>query len=177
MKLAIPRYRSCEGKRNATLMVVEQRVVALKADLKRIHEAQKRSIKAAKEFRKRDTGAAAQPTKSDPHTMDVKKNAKVSKDKLFDMQKQVPGSTKSADNALRRLTKPSKRVKLLGEEAQILESQHSKTVKARVLAVADLDGRLIKVRTRETRERMLYDRLDLLKRHESTNCNTKVTIR
>lgn len=71
----------------------------------------------------------------------------------------------------------SERVRLLKEEAHLLNSQLSKPKKAPDAAVSSSDGQMIEVRALELRERMLCDELDSPKRLESTNCDLEVNTR
>lgn len=97
--------------------------------------------------------------------------------RLVAIQKQVTESTKPANDALRWLAETSKLVRLLEGKILVLKSQLWKTEKARFGVAASLDGQLGEVRVLEVRVRMLSDKLELSKPHESTNCDLKATTR
>lgn len=60
--------------------------VALEEKLKKIQNAKKQSVEAAKESNERATDAAAQLAEPLPSISEIKENAKLATDKLADMQ-------------------------------------------------------------------------------------------
>lgn len=86
-------------------------------------------------------------------------------------QRQVAETEKAADGVLRRLSKVSKRVRLLEGEALVLKSRIRIPEKALDVAVPNFDGWMREVRPPEVRVRMLCDELGSLKRRESMICN------
>lgn len=82
-------------------------------------------------------------------------------------------SWKVADDALRRLTEKSKRVRLLEKEAIVLNSLLGKIEKECGAAVSGFGGRLREVMTLEVRVRKLQEELDFIERRDSANCSPK----
>lgn len=79
----------------------------LEAELRAVHDAQKRNIEATAEAEKRATDIATQLALSLRLITEVEEDAKVATARMIDMQKQLVESKKTIDDAQRRLSKMS----------------------------------------------------------------------